>query len=94
VAGRPERPIDPSSPLAPFAAGLRALRKRSGLTYQEMVPSAGWSKTTLSKAANGQDMPSWEVTWSYVRVCGGPVNEWRARWRQARAAKAAGRAGP
>lgn len=81
---RPEKPIDPSSPLADFAAGLRELRYERGITYREMAGMTNFCVTVLSVAAGGQYLPTWEVTLAYIAVCGGPEDEWRDRWNQAR----------
>ncbi|GGM53558.1 hypothetical protein GCM10012275_25760 [Longimycelium tulufanense] len=51
------------------------------------------SKSALSAAARGRQLPSWEITWEFVRtlevgVLGRDIEEarrtWRARWEQAR----------
>jgi hypothetical protein len=84
---RPERPVDPSAgPIQQFATALRKLRTEAGNPpYREMVKSAHASKASLSAAASGQRMPTWEVTREYVRACGGDVGEWHERWTAVRA---------
>ncbi|MFJ9821049.1 helix-turn-helix domain-containing protein [Streptomyces sp. NPDC101151] len=80
---RPENPLDPhAGPLADFAAGLRRLRKHAGLTYRELAQQAHTSASALSQAANGQKLPTWEVTAAFVRACGGDLNEWQTRWEE------------
>ncbi|CAM5723171.1 hypothetical protein SALBM217S_10880 [Streptomyces griseoloalbus] len=92
--GRAERPINPDDgPTEAFAVQLRQLRAKCGSpTYKELAGgAAGYSSTALSGAANGQAMPSRQVTLSYVRACltyakAGPeeretvIAEWRRRW--------------
>jgi transcriptional regulator with XRE-family HTH domain len=80
---RPERPIDPSWPLADFASGLRALRDKCKITYREMASLAYCSAGSLSEAASGRKLPSWQVTKGYVTACGGSLNEWKGRWDEA-----------
>jgi transcriptional regulator with XRE-family HTH domain len=77
---RPEKPIDPVWPLASFACGLRALRQKRGITYREMACLAHYAMNTLSAAADGQHLPTLEVTLAYVRACEGSQEEWERRW--------------
>jgi hypothetical protein len=79
---RPERPVDPTAgPVQRFAAELRKLRAEAGgPPYREMARRAHASKASLSAAASGHRLPTWEVTKAYVRACGGDVAEWSARW--------------
>lgn len=81
---RPEKPIDPGSPLADFALGLRELRYKRSLTYREMTEIANFGVTALSRAAAGRSLPTLDVTLAYVSACDGSPEEWRARWDQAR----------
>jgi transcriptional regulator with XRE-family HTH domain len=83
---RPERPIDPAEgPVPVFAAELRALRAASGLTYRNLADLAHFSKATLSSAAAGYRLPTWEVTRAYVSACGADPEDWRDRWQTAAA---------
>jgi hypothetical protein len=84
---RPERPVDPSAgPVQRFAAELRKLRGEAGNPpYRDMARTAHISKASLSAAASGHRLPTWEVTRGYVRACGGPVDEWHDRWLAVRA---------
>ncbi|MEU5402434.1 helix-turn-helix domain-containing protein [Streptomyces sp. NPDC005963] len=93
MAGRREAPIDPGSgPVQEFASHLRALRREAGgLTYRVMAKSAGYSVTTLSRAASGEQLPSLPVALAYARACGGDPTEWEARWRDAAEEEAARR---
>jgi len=80
---RPERPIDPDDgPLARFAFDLRALRRAGGgVSYRELAKRANFSRTALSQAASGTELPSLAVTLAYVEACGGDVAAWEERWR-------------
>jgi transcriptional regulator with XRE-family HTH domain len=79
---RPERPLDAAAgPVQRFAADLRTLRAEQGLTYRELANEAHFSKATLSAAAAGHRLPTWEVTSAYVQACGGDPETWRDRWR-------------
>ncbi|GAA1965592.1 helix-turn-helix domain-containing protein [Catenulispora subtropica] len=79
--GRSEKQLDPQSgPLARLAVDLRELRRQAGgPTYREMSRTAGYSPSALSAAASGANLPSAGVLTSYVRACGGDVEEWLRR---------------
>ncbi|MGK5520673.1 nSTAND1 domain-containing NTPase [Micromonospora sp. URMC 107] len=78
--GRRERALDPDAdPIQRFAVDLRHLRRRAGLTYQEMSGLANYSVTALSQAAGGRDLPTASVLRAYVRACGGDENAWTRR---------------
>lgn len=83
--GRREGPIDAEEgPVAEFARGLRALRRKAdGITYRAMAARCGYSVTTLAQAAAGVRLPSLPVALAYVRACGGDADEWESRWRAA-----------
>lgn len=85
VAGRREVPVDPAAgPVQRFAYELRRLRTESGgITYRALSSRAGYSVTTLSQAAAGEQLPTLPVVLAYVRACGGDAVRWEARWRQA-----------
>ena len=85
-----EKPIDPESPFASFAIGLRALRLSSRLKYRKMAELTHYSKTVLSDAANGIALPTLAVTIAYVRVCGGPEQEWVDLWQRENARRRTG----
>lgn len=84
---RRERPLDhDGTGLAHFAAGLRELRaKADSPTYRELGQRAHYSASTLSDAAGGRKLPTLPVTLGYVRACGGDVEAWTQRWRDAAA---------
>lgn len=85
MAGRREVPVDPGAgPVQRFAFELRELRREAGgVTYRSMAQRAGYSVTTLSQAAAGEQLPSLPVVLAYVAVCGGGGAQWEARWREA-----------
>ncbi|MFF4056392.1 DNA-binding protein [Streptomyces sp. NPDC001668] len=85
MAGRRESPLDPSAgPVARFAAELRKLRAEAGSpTYRMMAQRTGQGASTLSQAAGGERLPTLPVVLAYVRACGGDLEEWEERWREA-----------
>ncbi|WP_328502253.1 helix-turn-helix domain-containing protein [Streptomyces sp. NBC_00457] len=85
VAGRREVPVDPESgPVQRFASELRKLRAEAGgITYRALAQRAGYSVTTLSQAAAGEQLPTLPVALAYVGACGGDLAEWEARWKEA-----------
>jgi energy-coupling factor transporter ATP-binding protein EcfA2 len=89
--GRIERPLDPAAgPVQAFAAELRKLRRDSGpITYRAMAERVSYSAPALSQAASGARLPSLPVTLAFVAACGGDVEEWERRWREAADAEAA-----
>ncbi|AOR30002.1 hypothetical protein BFF78_01910 [Streptomyces fodineus] len=67
-----------------FAFELRKLRAEAGgITYRVLAQRAGYSVTTLSQAAAGEQLPTLTVALAYVQACGGDPVEWEARWKQA-----------
>ncbi|KAK1179821.1 PQQ-binding-like beta-propeller repeat protein [Streptomyces sp. NBS 14/10] len=91
MAGRPESPLDPSAgPVQRLAFELRKLRTEAGSpTYRAMAARTDHGASTLSQAAAGERLPSLPVVLAYVRACGGELEEWEERWRQAAAEEAA-----
>ncbi|MEU3600926.1 helix-turn-helix domain-containing protein [Streptomyces sp. NPDC006798] len=85
MAGRREVPVDPEAgPVQRFAYDLRKLRESAGrMTYRDMARRAGYSVTTLSQAAAGEQLPSLPVALAYATVCGGDPDTWEADWRRA-----------
>lgn len=84
---RPERSFDPAAdaPVVRFAEELRKLRRKAGNpTYRDLAPRALCSKASLSAAASGRRLPTWEVTSGFVRACDGNLEDWRQRWQSAR----------
>jgi transcriptional regulator with XRE-family HTH domain len=82
MAGRREKKIDPESPYAEFATDLRELRAAAGLTLDGLAQETGLSKSTLSAAANGRQLPSWDVVSVFVTACGAKPADWAMRWRR------------
>jgi DNA-binding XRE family transcriptional regulator len=81
---RPERPVNAAEgPIPRFAAELRRLRTDCGMTYRDMASKAHFSKATLSAAAAGHRLPTWEVARAYVSACGGNPEDWLDRWQSA-----------
>ncbi|MFF1605321.1 helix-turn-helix domain-containing protein, partial [Streptomyces mirabilis] len=67
-----------------FAFELRKLRTEAGgITYRVLAQRAGYSITTLSQAAGGEQLPTLPVVLAYAAACGGDAAEWEARWKQA-----------
>ncbi|MEU9467058.1 helix-turn-helix domain-containing protein [Streptomyces avermitilis] len=91
MAGRREVPVDPGAgPVQRFAFELRKLRSEAGgITYRVLARRAGYSITTLSQAAGGEQLPTLPVVLAYAAACGGDPVEWQARWKQAMAEVAA-----
>ncbi|MFF7446625.1 MULTISPECIES: helix-turn-helix domain-containing protein [unclassified Streptomyces] len=85
MAGRREVPVDPAAgPVQRFAWELRELRARAdGSTYRALARRAGYSVTTLSQAAAGEQLPTLPVALAYAGACGGDLAQWEARWKQA-----------
>ncbi|MGW3934389.1 nSTAND1 domain-containing NTPase [Streptomyces phaeochromogenes] len=85
MAGRREVPVDPAAgPVQRFAFGLRKLRaEAAGITYRSLAQRAGYSVTTLSQAAAGEQLPTLPVALAYVGACGGDLADWEARWKEA-----------
>jgi DNA-binding XRE family transcriptional regulator len=81
--GRPENTISASGPVADFAQQLRLLRQHATLTFRQLAARTGLSTATLSVAASGRKLPTWEVARAYVQACGGDTDDWRLRWEHA-----------
>ncbi|WP_331762014.1 helix-turn-helix domain-containing protein [Streptomyces sp. NBC_01546] len=84
---RPENEISPEVPMevAELARELRALRRRSNLTYKELASTSHYSAAALSTAASGKTVPKWEMVEAFVRGCGysGDMRTWRTIHRNA-----------
>ncbi|MEU5809231.1 helix-turn-helix domain-containing protein [Streptomyces sp. NPDC047718] len=83
MAGRREVPVDPEAgPVQRLAFELRKLRMEAGgITYRVLAQRAGYSVTTLSQAAAGEQLPTLPVVLAYVTACGGDGAEWEERWK-------------
>lgn len=97
--GRPLKPLsDETDPrIAAVAKALRGLRSRAGLSLRELGAKCNYSPATLSIAASGKSLPSWEVVEAYVKGCGGKEDELtriRNVWNQANADPRAGHQKP
>ncbi|MET7481151.1 hypothetical protein ABZT17_43495 [Streptomyces sp. NPDC005648] len=88
--GRPEKALDPDAgPVERLAHDLRALRRTAGSpSYRTMAAASGISTTTLSRAANGERLPTLDTVRGYVLACGGDPVEWEPRWKEAETAAA------
>jgi hypothetical protein len=79
--GRPQKPLErDGSPVREFAFWLRDLRKRTGLTYQQLGKSAHYATSTVQEATAGRRLPTLRVTMAFVKACGGDLGEWRTYW--------------
>ncbi|MFD0686042.1 nSTAND1 domain-containing NTPase [Actinomadura fibrosa] len=82
--GRPSNPIDyRNGAVAEFAERLRQLRERKGLTVAQLAQQAHIATGSVSKAASGRVLPSWEVAQAYLAACGEDPRAWRAQWEAA-----------
>lgn len=91
--GRPEEPLDrDGSPVREFAFWLRDLRRRSGMTYEQLGKKAHYATSTVQAATAGQRLPTMRVTMAFVKACEGDLEEWRDYWMQVR--RATDRAAP
>ncbi|GAA1573234.1 MULTISPECIES: helix-turn-helix domain-containing protein [Streptomyces] len=86
---RPENEIPSYAPMevAELARQLRALRRRSNLTYKQLSSVSHYSAAALSTAASGNRVPKWELVEAFVRGCGfsGDLRTWRTLHRNAAA---------
>jgi transcriptional regulator with XRE-family HTH domain len=81
--GRPEKTISARGPMADFAQQLRLLRQHAALTLRQLAAKTGLSTATLSVAASGRQLPTWDVARAYVQACGGDAEDWQVRWERA-----------
>ncbi|MEV6547674.1 helix-turn-helix transcriptional regulator [Streptomyces sp. NPDC051597] len=71
-----------SSPLVELAAWLREQRERTGLTYAQLAERLECNKSTLSRAANGTELPSLNMVERFAMACGADVSTGRRLHRQ------------
>ncbi|WKK26296.1 helix-turn-helix domain-containing protein [Streptomyces olivoreticuli] len=85
VVGRKEKPLDPGAgPTQQLAHELRVLRQKAGgPTYAAMARGVAYSAATLSRAADGERLPSLPVLRAYAQACGADPAEWEQRWKEA-----------
>src|SRR5260370_40215116 len=83
--GRPQKPLDrDGSPVREFAFWLRDLRRRSGLTYDQLGRKSRYATSTVQSAAAGKRLPTLKVTLAFVRACEGDLRQWRGDWAPGR----------
>lgn len=83
--GRPEEPLErDGSPVREFAFWLRDLRRRSGLTYDQLGKKAHYATSTVQSATAGHRLPTLRVTIAIVRACDGDEAQWREYWTRIR----------
>src|SRR5689334_11031621 len=94
--GRPESKISTGDVhLRAFASELRALRRQAGSpSYRDLAAKAHFSPSALSRAANGQVLPTLAVTLAFVSACDGDTLAWEQRWMETAARVAAQPAQP
>jgi hypothetical protein len=72
------------SPVREFAFWLRDLRRRSGLTYEQLGRKAHYATSTVQAATAGRRLPTLRVTMAVVRACSGDQAAWRDYWSRIR----------
>ncbi|TKK88142.1 hypothetical protein FDA94_14580 [Herbidospora galbida] len=93
---RPNRPDPDAGPVEAFADRLWQLKIAAGdPSFAEMcAQGAAASKSSLAAAAQGRTLPSWAVTWEFVRVLAvgrlgqdqaATEREWRTHWTRTKA---------
>ncbi|WP_062440171.1 NBR1-Ig-like domain-containing protein [Herbidospora daliensis] len=93
---RPNRPDPAAGPVEAFADRLWQLKIAAGdPSFAEMcAQGAAASKSSLAAAAQGRVLPSWGVTWEFVRVLAvgrlgqdpaAAEREWRSDWTRTKA---------
>jgi transcriptional regulator with XRE-family HTH domain len=79
----PYTPPRDLSEVVRFAADLRALRERAGMTYSQLSARSNYARSTLAEAGTGRALPSWALVRAFVVACGADEDEWRRRWEAA-----------
>ena len=80
-----ENPLSPDDPLTQFAENLRQLRHSAGnISYRRLAKRVYMSPSALSQAASGRKLPTWNVTRTFVKGCGGDERAWHEQWSQVR----------
>ncbi|MEU4244098.1 helix-turn-helix transcriptional regulator [Actinoplanes sp. NPDC026619] len=70
-----------------FAARLRSLRARSGMTLRELQAVTYASDSALSRYLTGHSVPPWKVVAALCEQAGADAEELRPHWQKARAAR-------
>jgi len=70
-----------------FAARLRSLRVRSGMTLRELQAVTYASDSALSRYLAGRGVPPWTVVAALCEQAGADADELRPFWERARAAR-------
>ncbi|MFJ8982946.1 helix-turn-helix domain-containing protein [Streptomyces sp. NPDC102282] len=87
---RPESPIwaGASPENRALVLRLRELRAEKGVSYSVLAPRCHYSVATLSTAASGKKVPSWDVVKAFVLGCDPDADlaYWRDLWDTARLA--------
>lgn len=84
-------PLSGQGPTVELAAELRARKTAANLTFKDMAAKCHSTTKTLSEAANGRTVPSWDVTAAFLNACDVPADEQevvRKLWDKARAVSA------
>jgi transcriptional regulator with XRE-family HTH domain len=74
-----------------FMRDLREMRRKSGITFQQLGARAGISRTTLSEIERGRRLPSWFIIERILQTVHPEkefqifVDEWKDRWEQVHA---------
>lgn len=89
--GRKLNPIKDTGPVGQFATRLRARQAQvvPRPTYRGLAKLCHYSHSVLADAANGEKLPTWEVTEAFVRACGADdeeVGNWHTYWLETRQA--------
>jgi transcriptional regulator with XRE-family HTH domain len=69
-----------------FAAALHRVRRHAGLSYRQLADRAHYSHPHLIRAANGKQLPTWDVAAAYLTGCGVSADllpVWHRRWQEA-----------
>ncbi|UJV47324.1 MULTISPECIES: helix-turn-helix domain-containing protein [unclassified Streptomyces] len=78
-------PADVLPELRALATQLRDAKVAAGVSYKKLSENTHYSTATLSQAASGKKLPTWDVTKAYANGCGDPRGEefWMPLWQAA-----------
>ncbi|MFD5347741.1 helix-turn-helix domain-containing protein [Streptomyces anulatus] len=83
--GRPTNPVpNPETGVGRLAQHLRDGLARRGLTYRELAVLTRYHPTSLQRAADGKQVPSWKVVEEFAKGCDMTVSQVRRLWLAAR----------